>query len=232
MKIYCMSDIHGCLAEFEQALSLVLESLENDSAMLLLLGDYIHGGSDNKGVLDKIINLQQSYGSDKVVALMGNHEEFVLLGDSSINHMIKSFDEEHFVDDGEEDKYFQWMENLPRYYTEGNTIFVHAGIDEEAGDLWEWGTGEDVFVGKYPAEIGRIEGLNMKVVAGHVGTAEIAGNPRFHDIYYDGESHYYIDGTVLDSGVIPVLMVDTKTDKYYRVTESGNWLILPYDEEN
>ena len=58
MKIYCMSDIHGCLAEFEHALSLVLEVLENDSAMLLLLGDYIHGGSDNKGVLDKIINLQ------------------------------------------------------------------------------------------------------------------------------------------------------------------------------
>lgn len=232
MKIYCMSDIHGCLAEFEQALSLVLEQLENDGAMLLLLGDYIHGGSDNKGVLDKIINLQQRYGTDKVVALMGNHEEFVLLGDSSINHMIKSFDEEHFIDDGEEDKYIQWMENLPRYYTEGNTIFVHAGIDEDAGDLWEWGTGEDVFVGKYPAEIGKIEGLDMKVVAGHVGTAEISQNPRYHDIYYDGQSHYYIDGTVLDSGVIPVLMVDTKTDRYYRVTETGNWLILPYDEEN
>lgn len=80
MKIYCMSDIHGCLAEFEQALSLVLESLENDSAMLLLLGDYIHGGSDNKGVLDKIINLQQNYGSDKVVALMGNYEESFDIG--------------------------------------------------------------------------------------------------------------------------------------------------------
>jgi serine/threonine protein phosphatase 1 len=232
MKIYCMSDIHGCLEAFEQALLLVMEELKNDSAMLLLLGDYIHGGPDNKGVLDKIINLQQTYGSDKVVALMGNHEEFVLMGDSTINHLIRSCDEQYFNDDEEEDKYIWWMENLPRYYTEGNTIFVHAGIDEEAGDLWEWGTGEDVFVGKYPAEIGRIEGLNMKVVAGHVGTAEIAGDPRFHDIYYDGESHYYIDGTVLDSGVIPVLLVDTEADKYYRVTESGNWLILPYDEEN
>lgn len=28
-----------------------------------------------------------------------------------------------------------------------------------------------------------------------------AGNPRFHDIYYDGESHYYIDGTVLKSAI-------------------------------
>lgn len=48
----------------------------------------------------------------------------------------------------------------------------------------------------------------------------------------DGESHYYIDGTVLVSDVLPILMVDTETDMYYRVTETGNWLILPYDEEN
>lgn len=232
MKIFCMSDIHGCLAEFEEALSLVMEHLEEAETMLILMGDYIHGGSDNYGVLDKIMKLQNLYGSDKVLALMGNHEEFVLWGDSTINHMIKTFDEEHFIDEGMEEKYVQWMENLPRYYTVGNTIFVHAGIDEEAGDLWEWGTGDEIFVGKYPAETGKIEGLAMKVVAGHVGTAEIAGNPRFHDIYYDGASHYYIDGTVLDSGVIPVLMVDTDTDTYYRVTETGNWLILPYDEEN
>lgn len=101
----------------------------------------------------------------------------MLMGSSTINYMIKTFDEEQLTDEGMEDKYLQWMQNLPRYYTEGKTIFVHAGIDEEAGDLWEW-------------------------------------------------------GTVLESGVIPVLMVDTNTDKYYRVTESGNWLILPYDEEN
>ena len=51
---------------------------------------------------------------------------------------------------------------------EENTIFVHAGIDEEAGDMWEWETSEDVFTSKYPAETGKIEGLDMKVVAGHV----------------------------------------------------------------
>lgn len=232
MRIYCMSDIHGCLAEFEEALSLVMEHLEEPETMLILMGDYIHGGADSRGVLDGIIKLQKQYGLNKVLALMGNHEEFVLWGDSTINHMIKTFDKEHFIDEDNEDKYIQWMESLPRYYTAGNTIFVHAGIDEDAGDLWEWRTGDGIFVGKYPAETGKIEGLDMKVVAGHVGTAEIAGNPSFHDIYYDGENHYYIDGTVLDSGFIPVLMVDTDEDKYYRVTKSGNWLILPYEEEN
>ncbi len=108
---------------------------------------------------------------------------------------------------------------------------MHAGINEEAGALWKWETGDSIFVGKYPAEIGKIDGLDMKVVAGHVSTAEISGNPEYYDIYFDGESHYYIDGTVLESGIIPVLLVDTEEDKYYRVTENGNYLIAPYDEE-
>lgn len=232
MKIYCMSDIHGCIAEFEEALSLIIDKLEEPGTMICLLGDYIHGGADNYGVLDKIMDLQQKYGADRIVALQGNHEDFVLIGDSTIDHMIKSFDDDFANDEGNDDKYIHWMEHLPKYYTEGNTIFVHAGIDEESGDMWEWGTGDDIFIGKYPAEIGKIEGLEMKVVAGHVGTAEISGDPRFHDIYYDGASHYYIDGTVLDSGIIPVLLVDTEEDKYYRVTETGNHLIFPYDEEN
>lgn len=83
MKLYCMSDIHGCLAEFEEALSLVAEHLEEKDVRLILLGDYIHGGGDNRGVLDRVMSLQRRYGADKVVALMGNHEEFVLQGDSS-----------------------------------------------------------------------------------------------------------------------------------------------------
>lgn len=230
MKIYCMSDIHGCLAEFEEALSLVTEHLSENETRLLLLGDYIHGGPENFGVLDKIMSLQSQYGPDKVIALMGNHEKFVLSGYSTIDHMIKTLAETLGPDDGKEDRYIQWIKALPRYYTEGNTIFVHAGIDEEAGDLWEWVTEEKIFTDKYPAETGKIEGLDMKVVAGHVGTAEIAGNSSFHDIYYDGESHYYIDGTVLDSGHIPVLMVNTETDTYYRVTDTGNWTIVPYGE--
>ena len=233
MKLYCMSDIHGCLGEFEEALSLVAEHLEEDDVRLILLGDYIHGGADNRGVLDRVMALQHRYGMDKVVALMGNHEEFVLRGESDIDHLTgRGGDDGEGDDDGEDDKYLRWMENLPLYYTEGNTIFVHAGINEDAGDLWEWGSGDETFTGKYPAETGQIEGLEMKVVAGHVGTAEISGDPRYHDIYYDGASHYYIDGTVLSSGRIPVLKVDTETDRYYRATESGDWPILSYEEEN
>ena len=107
---------------------------------------------------------------------------------------------------------------LPRYYKEGNTIFVHAGIDEEAEDLWEWGTDEFTLTEKYPAQTGKFYN-NLKIVAGHIGTATITNNPKFHNIFYDGESHYYIDGSVHISGIIPVLKVDTETDKYYCATK-------------
>lgn len=230
MKIYAMSDIHGCLAEFEAALQLIEDHLDEEDTKLVLLGDYIHGREDGREVLDKIMKLQYRYGRDKIIALMGNHEEFVLQGYSTINEMNPTGHNDPEKED--DDRYIRWIENLPRYYTEGNTIFVHAGIDEEAGDLWEWGTGDEIYVGKFPAQTGKAEGIDSKIVAGHVGTSKIAGDPGYHDIYYDGASHYYIDGTVLHSGWIPVLMVNTDTDKYYRVTESGNWLILPYDEEN
>lgn len=231
MKIYCMSDIHGFLAEFEEALDLILDYLDEPDTKLCLLGDYIHGGADNYGVLDKIIGLQNKYGSDKVIALLGNHEDFVLSGYSTINNMNIIEDEEYWEDDRNEDKYISWFERLPKYYTEGNTIFVHAGIEEDAGEMWEWATGDETFIGKYPAETGKIDGLDMKVVAGHVGTAVVSGDPGFHDIYYDGESHYYIDGTVIDSRIIPVLLVDTDEDKYYQVTDSGISLVFPYEEE-
>lgn len=222
--IYAMSDIHGCLDAFEYALSLVDFSGDNK---LILLGDYVHG-PDSYGVLKKIMQLQNKYGSDKVIALLGNHEDMACDGRWPIGGNGNGNTYGRKEDDA---GYLMWMQNLPRYYAEGNTIFVHAGIDEEAEDLWEWGTDDYTFTEKYPAQTGRFYN-DMKIVAGHIGTAEISGNPSFHDIYFDGESHYYIDGTVLESGVIPVLKIDTENNKYYRVTATGAWLILPYDEEN
>lgn len=222
MKIFAMSDIHGCLQEFEEALSLVDLSGEN---MLILLGDYIHG-PNSYGVLEKIINLQRRFGTDKVIALMGNHETMVIEGRCPIS----GTDGEGYNDyDEEDDKYIDWMMSLPFYYATEHQIFCHAGIDEESEDMWELGTGDYIFTEKYPAEMGE---FYMDIIAGHIGTSVISGNSGFHDIYYDGYAHYYVDGTVLNNGVIPVIMVDTNENKYYRVTEAGKWLILPYNQEN
>lgn len=97
MKIYAISDIHGCFIPFLYALDIILEHLEEPNTKLVLLGDYIHGGDESRQVLDKIMNLQAKYGTDKVIALMGNHEDFVLEGFSSIDNVYVGYlsDQDH-----------------------------------------------------------------------------------------------------------------------------------------
>lgn len=222
MKIFAMSDIHGCLQEFEAALELVDLSEDNK---LILLGDYVHSGADSYGVLNKIMELQREYGVEKVIALMGNHEEVVIEGRAPVKEAWGS--DLYNSDEENDDDYIIFMQNLPLYHVEGDIIFVHAGIDEEAGEEWEWESTVRDYLEKFPAETGHFKG-GMTIVAGHVGTAVITGNPRFHDIYFDGESHYYIDGTVYGSGFIPVLMYDTDEETFYQVVEGGKYEVEPY----
>ncbi|MDE5738474.1 MAG: metallophosphoesterase, partial [Oscillospiraceae bacterium] len=212
MICYVMSDIHGSISAFEEALELVLDDLENPDVKLILLGDYVHGDEDNYAVLDRIIALQHKYSPDKVIALLGNHEEMVCNGNWSING--------YGFSDETDDKYINWMSRLPRYYVLGKTIFVHAGIDEEAGEFWEYETDDFTFTEKYPAETGFFC-EDYKIIAGHVGTCEISGDARFHGIYYDGQSHYYLDSSVLESGFLNLLKIDIENQKYYEVTQYG-----------
>lgn len=225
MKIFSMSDIHGCLQEFEAALEMIDLSGENK---LILLGDYIHSGADSYGVLRKIMSLQQKYGSEKVIALMGNHEDLVIRGTAPVQELF--VDGLYDSGNAEEDDYIFFIQNLPLYHVEGNIIFVHAGINEEAGEEWEWESTDQDYLEKFPPELGHFDG-EMTIVAGHAGTSVIADNPKFHDIYFDGESHYYIDATVYDSGYINVLMYDTEEEKFYQIIDGRKFEIEPYEEQ-
>ena len=104
-----------------------------------------------------------------------------------------------------------WLRKLPYCYETDTQIYVHAGIDEEAEDLWKWGTPNEYFVGKFPAEKGH---FLKDIIAGHVSTATLTGNRDFHDVYWDGKSHYYIDGDVRISRSIPVLKYNTENGEY------------------
>lgn len=44
---------------------------------------------------------------------------------------------------------------------------MHAGVDEEAGEYWVWGTSDYILLGKFPATKGK---FYKTIVAGHVGT--------------------------------------------------------------
>lgn len=112
----------------------------------------------------------------------------------------------------------KWLRGLSYFYETEKQIFVHAGIDEEAGDWWQLGTPESTFVGKYPITMGP---FYKDIISGHVGTHALSGDPDFHDILWDGESHYFCDGTVNVSGKIPVLVYDADTEKYCSLGDNG-----------
>jgi serine/threonine protein phosphatase 1 len=170
------------------------------------------------------MELEKRYGRDKVIVLAGNHEDMAVSGEWSIG--VSRFDAEPLKSCPKDAEYIKWMKSLRRYYSTDRQIFCHAGVDEEAGDLWEWGTNDYVFTQKYPATFGK---FYKDIIAGHIGTADISGDRSFHDIYYDGKSHYYIDGTAEKSGVIPVLKYHTDTNRYYQATPSRDKRIYTYE---
>ena len=140
MIYYCISDIHAVCSHFKNALDIIISHLNEENTALILLGDYIHGGKENAAVLDKIMELQNRYGAAKSFALLGNHEELVCEGMASVDACGTG--------SGDDDRYVSWLRGLPRYHAAGKTIFVHAGIDEEAEDLWKYGTMESYLHGK------------------------------------------------------------------------------------
>ena len=76
-NLYVLSetDLDAILEAFEAALKKTDLSGKNQ---LILLGDYIDYGPDGRAVLEKVRALQEKYGSEKVIALMGNHEKALL----------------------------------------------------------------------------------------------------------------------------------------------------------
>lgn len=136
MRIFAISDIHGCKKTFVELLNQI--GL-NKSDQLYLLGDYIDRGADSKGVLDKIMDLQtEGY---HIRCLRGNHEQMMLKAPSDINMYrawkmnggticMQSFNAESIYDIPQ--KYFDFIRNCHHYLKKDNFLFVHAGLNLES----------------------------------------------------------------------------------------------------
>jgi len=72
MKRIAIGDIHGCLTSLETMLDLIEP---NETDLIVTLGDYVDRGPDSKGVIDSLIQFQESY---NLIHLMGNHEIQIL----------------------------------------------------------------------------------------------------------------------------------------------------------
>ena len=238
-KLFAISDIHGHLDEFISALSKV--DLSDKNNRLILIGDYIDNGLQSFQVISKIIELEEVY-PNQIITLLGNHEEWfydwLILENptsSSFSETIKSFfspEELTYIlksnvnnfeagvrneikNNIKFNPFINWFKKRyrdKRYYETDTQIFVHAGIDEEAGKLWKDLTSSEMFTNKFPITTG---GFFKDIVSGHIASWEVAKDKTYQGkIYFDGKHHYFIDGDVYHSKTIPVICYDTVTKSY------------------
>lgn len=155
MKIYAMGDVHGMKTQMHDALHQagLVDGQCNwiaEDTTLVCLGDYIDRGWDSKGVIDNVIKIQAQAPAkgSKVIALWGNHERMVI--DGLTNHYdgdiwlsnggrkcAISYDLGMLVFGGYSAKvsekilevHGEFFDSLKHYHVEGDTLFVHAGLD-------------------------------------------------------------------------------------------------------
>lgn len=121
-------------------------------------------------------------------------------------------------------KWFMDKNTSPLYYETMNQIYVHAGICEVDEGLWKHATEPSEFTWKYPAETGY---FYKDIIAGHNSTVEVSNDTSYHGkVYWDGESHFFIDGDTPNSGSLPLLKYYTDTKTYSCDFEQtpGNWV--------
>lgn len=213
-SIYAMSDIHGNEDVLEANLQKIGFPKSSDD-VLVLCGDYLdHSWENDICDFAAIMDVQARYPEGQVVVLAGNHEV-----DWLSNHGGESY----------AGAFARWITRMPLYYETEDQIFVHAGIDEEAGDLWRVGTPDEWFTHKFPPETGSWDdGSGNKkskdIIAGHVSVRSeyLGGYHHGACVYHDGENHFFIDGCTESTGVIPILEYDMETKTYYAWNEDGD----------
>lgn len=131
MKRYVIGDIHGCHHELIILLDKIYDhvgpgAIEQLDFKIIFVGDYVDRGSNSRGVVQLIRGMQNSLGN-KVVALMGNHEDMILAGDYTYAaETFRSFN--RLPSEGLEEGVDKWMRSLPKYYEDDTIIVAHAGV--------------------------------------------------------------------------------------------------------
>ncbi len=130
MRLFSIGDIHGCAKSLD-ALVAKINPLPDDH--LIFIGDYIDRGPDSKGVIDRLIALQQVC---NCTFLRGNHEAMMLdymLGKGielwEINGGIETLESyRQFGSIDIPDTHREFLKETKMYHDEPAFFFVHAGL--------------------------------------------------------------------------------------------------------
>lgn len=237
MRRIAISDIHGCLEEFEELLEKVRYLPGEDH--LLLLGDFVDRGPDSKGVLKRVRELANT---PHVTALFGNHDEMFLdwlyrgdfQNDPYLNEFmggtktIRSF--APFYEPGVNEQRarrhirtahqadVEFLFSLPNYYEDEEFIFVHAGIDPSLAD---WRTAdEDVFRWVRREFVHTKLSVGKTVVFGHTTTTFLREEPGNHEVWFQPDK-IGIDGACAFGGQLNALIITDGRYETVSVPQKG-----------
>ncbi|MGO7089469.1 metallophosphoesterase family protein [Rhizobium leguminosarum] len=150
MKTYVIADIHGRYDLLHAALERI--EANQSGGTVVFTGDYIDRGPTSKQVMDRLMH-GPTDDRWRWICLKGNHEDMMVAcirGQADMPWWLGNGGRETLISFGGvvPDEYITWAESLPQYHSDGERIFVHAGVDPtktmadqtEAMLLWYRGT--------------------------------------------------------------------------------------------
>ncbi|GAB6926305.1 metallophosphoesterase family protein [Paenibacillus sp. JCM 10914] len=201
-----ISDIHGCIDQFNQLLFKInYNSIEDQ---LILIGDYVDKGPNSKSVVDRVIELVRNHNA---IALRGNHDQRLydlIYNDSNavrskfiehgglktlqsycnsntdiidLNRAIETI-RTHYQ------HHLEFLGDLPLYHEDKDHIYVHAGLNPNYKD-WRNQPERDFMYIKEEFIKSNIQ-YGKNVIFGHTRTSDIHEIP---DIWFS-EGKIGIDG--------------------------------------
>ena len=213
-NLFVVSDIHGHIKPFEEILT-----YWNRDDILVILGDLVDRGPQSLQVIEKVIELKQTYG-DNVVFVKGNHEEMLLnfleYPNEKQEHYYKFGGKETMQsllaklpnDIGEQSYHVQaievqqhyknqldFIQAAPVYKIIGNVLLTHAGFNSEFATLEETTEHDFIWIRKHYEATNKTPYVN---VFGHTPLKYIHDS---NDVWLSEDKRYIaIDGGYFMTG--------------------------------
>lgn len=134
-RTIAIGDIHGCSAALDALVS-AIDPQPDDT--IVPLGDYVDRGIDSKGVLDRLIRLQDRC---QLIPILGNHDEMMLRargGKSELRMWLNCGGDSALDSYGQggklsliPDSHWRFLETCRSYYETQGHIFVHGNFKPE-----------------------------------------------------------------------------------------------------
>lgn len=209
MKTFAIGDIHGRLDLMNKALAMIEQE---ETALVVFLGDYIDRGPDSKGVIERL-RAGPTKDGHQWVPLMGNHEAMMVEVHKKPAHMS------WWLGNGGDaarkswggkvpSEVLEWAGKLPVSFETEHHYLVHAGINPEYA-LKDQHPEEIIWIRE--KFLRHTDGFEKHVVHGHT--------PHVFDSY-ERVDRTNLDAGAYISGILHMAEIDlTKREDSVRVME-------------